>query len=93
MVKAVQFCVPHIQFRPEEGIFLEEHRAIFSLPLTLRANNITILKKLSVGGTVGHFHVFWECVKFAPNWSEVIKEINNMDLNLTCHFTVVYLCS
>ncbi|XP_032420479.1 uncharacterized protein LOC116721017 [Xiphophorus hellerii] len=42
--------------------------------------------------SAGHFHIFWECIKIAPYWSEVIKEINTkMDLNLCCDFTVVFL--
>uniref|UniRef100_A0A3B3D4V0 Reverse transcriptase domain-containing protein n=1 Tax=Oryzias melastigma TaxID=30732 RepID=A0A3B3D4V0_ORYME len=40
----------------------------------------------------GPFHVFWNCDKIRPYWSEVIRTINNITgLGLPNDFTVIYL--
>lgn len=40
----------------------------------------------------GHFHVFWDCVKIAPYWAKVIKEIKNiLELDLPYDFIIIYL--
>lgn len=42
--------------------------------------------------TAGHFHVFWDCLKLSPFWSEAIGKINHiMRLDLPKNFTVIYL--
>lgn len=42
--------------------------------------------------SAGHFHIFWECSKISPYWTEVIKTINLITgLQLEENFTVFSL--
>lgn len=40
----------------------------------------------------GHFHIFWQCAKITPYWTNVVTEIKKiMRFDLPCDFLTIYL--